>query len=83
MLLLTTKGRRTGKSHSVPLLYLIDGPAYVVIASYGGRDYPPAWYLNLTAEPSAEVEIDGNRLSVAAAATSGDDKRRRQSQAVG
>ena len=39
MLILTTRGRRSGKARSVPLGYILDGDAYVVIASYGGR-YP-------------------------------------------
>lgn len=59
MLLLTTTGRRTGKGHTVPLLYLEDGNATVVIASYGGRDHHPAWYLNLVDQPSVRVHRQG------------------------
>ena len=61
MLLLTTTGRRSGESHTVPLLYLRDGNAVIVIASWGGRDYPPHWFLNLVADPAVEVQIDSER----------------------
>ena len=66
MCLLTTTGRRTGKRHTVPLLYLRDGDSVVVIASYGGRRQHPEWYQNLMAEPAAELQILDNRLQVTA-----------------
>jgi deazaflavin-dependent oxidoreductase (nitroreductase family) len=70
MLLLTTTGRRTGKPHTVPLLYLGDGDRWVVIASFGGRPYHPAWYLNLMADPSVVVQIQGRRFpAIASLAT--------------
>ena len=62
MLLLTTTGRRSGRSHTVPLLYLSDGIDVMVVASWGGRDYPPDWYLNLLAEPMVSVQVDGSRI---------------------
>ncbi|MEX1134006.1 MAG: nitroreductase family deazaflavin-dependent oxidoreductase [Acidimicrobiia bacterium] len=66
MLLLTTTGRRTGRAHTVPLLYLREGDALVVIASYGGRDHHPAWYLNLVATPEVEVQVRKGRLKALA-----------------
>jgi len=66
MLLLTTLGRTSGTAHTVPLLYLQDGEAVVVIASWGGRDYHPDWYLNLVARPLAAVNINGTGRRVAA-----------------
>src|SRR5918994_5462186 len=47
MLLLTTCGARTGRKHTVPLLYLRDGETLVVIASWGGRPKNPHWFTNL------------------------------------
>ena len=61
MLLLTTTGRKTGSKHTVPLLYLTDGHRLVVIASYGGRDHHPDWYLNLEREPTVTVQVSGRR----------------------
>lgn len=56
MLLLTTRGRKTGEAHTVPLLYLRDGEIIALIASYGGRDHHPAWYLNLVDDPDVSVQ---------------------------
>lgn len=74
MLLLTTTGRNSGRPHTVPLLYLRDGSDVVVIASWGGRDYPPNWYENLVADPAVSVQING--LVRRAAATVVDEPER-------
>ncbi len=66
MLLLTTIGRKSGRLHEVPLLYLRHGNAFVVIASWGGRDYPPDWYLNLMAAPEVEVQVLTRTIAVTA-----------------
>ncbi len=76
VLLLTTTGRRSGKRRTVPLLYVPDGDAFVVVASFGGHDAHPAWYLNLRANPAATVQM-GNRLTnVHAEALTGDARDR-------
>lgn len=67
MLLLSTTGRTSGTTHTVPLLYLRDGDDLVVIASWGGRDQHPEWYLNLLANPAATAQINGHRIEVTAA----------------
>jgi deazaflavin-dependent oxidoreductase (nitroreductase family) len=66
VLLLTTTGRRSGKSRTTPLLYVRDGDAFAVVASNGGSDYTPAWWLNLRRDPHAEVEIGRARARVTA-----------------
>ena len=76
MLLLTTRGRATGNEHTVPLLYLRDGECLVVVASYGGRDRHPEWYLNLVTEPSVTAQIGRKRKSFRAR-TAGEDERER------
>ena len=76
MLLLTTTGRRTGRGHTVPLLYLSEGDRLVVIASYGGRPNDPEWYRNLIAHPEAVVQIDGERMPVWAATMDAEDRER-------
>lgn len=54
--LLTVKGRRSGKSRTVPLMFRDDGDRFLVVSSNGGFDSPPAWYLNLSAAPIAEFQ---------------------------
>ena len=66
VLLLITRGRRSGKSRTIPLLYIRDGETMVVVGSNGGSDYVPAWWLNLRAHPDAEVEIGRKRTPVTA-----------------
>ena len=55
-LLLTTTGRRTGRLHTVPLPYLADGDAMIVIGSDSGAERHPAWVLNLIADPRVTVQ---------------------------
>lgn len=66
MCLLTTTGARSGRPHTVPLLYLEDGGRLVLIASYGGRAHHPDWYHNLVANPEATVQILTTRRPVVA-----------------
>jgi deazaflavin-dependent oxidoreductase (nitroreductase family) len=76
MLLLTTRGRKTGTPHTVPLLYLRDGEALVVIASWGGRPSHPHWYLNLEANPKANVQVLGTTWTVTAEAMEAEERDR-------
>jgi F420H(2)-dependent quinone reductase len=55
-LLLTTRGRKTGRESSTPLLYVEDGGKLYLVASFGGNDAHPGWYLNLTTNPEVKVE---------------------------
>jgi deazaflavin-dependent oxidoreductase (nitroreductase family) len=57
VVVLTTRGRRTGKRRRTPLLAFEDGDRLVLIASFGGAPENPYWFRNLTADPN--VEIDG------------------------
>jgi deazaflavin-dependent oxidoreductase (nitroreductase family) len=56
LLLLTTTGARSGQPHTTPVGYLPDGGRVLVIASAGGADRHPDWYLNLVANPVVTVE---------------------------
>src|SRR3954464_11506093 len=56
MLLLSTKGSRSGRIYTTPLGYLPDGDDIVIIASNGGHDYHPAWYRNLQANAHVLVQ---------------------------
>jgi deazaflavin-dependent oxidoreductase (nitroreductase family) len=63
VLILTTKGRRSGEPRSTPLIYERNGDDYLVVASKGGADEPPAWYLNLEADQQVEVQVLDERFS--------------------
>jgi deazaflavin-dependent oxidoreductase (nitroreductase family) len=65
-LLLTTRGRKSGEERTVPLAYLPDGDRYVIVASNGGADRHPAWWLNLRANPNATVQIGRDTVPVVA-----------------
>jgi len=57
VLLLTTRGRKSGEERTTPLIYGTAGEDYVIVASKGGADEPPAWYVNLEADPDVEVQV--------------------------
>ena len=65
MLLLHTRGARSGQPRSTPLLYTQHGRGYVVVASKAGADHHPAWYYNLRAHPGAvTIEVGGRHVPV-------------------
>jgi deazaflavin-dependent oxidoreductase (nitroreductase family) len=66
ILLLNTTGRKSGKRRTSPLLYVLDGEDFVIIASKGGAPTHPAWYLNLKADPDASVEVGDREVRVRA-----------------
>ncbi|HYI37031.1 MAG TPA: nitroreductase family deazaflavin-dependent oxidoreductase [Thermoleophilaceae bacterium] len=59
-LLLATTGRKTGKERTTPLIYQEHDGDYLIVASNGGDDQPPAWYLNLEEKPEAKVQVWGD-----------------------
>jgi F420H(2)-dependent quinone reductase len=65
-LLLTTTGRKSGQTRTVPLAYMEDAGRFVVVASNGGSDRAPAWSLNLRHQPAATVEIGPRTIPVRA-----------------
>jgi deazaflavin-dependent oxidoreductase (nitroreductase family) len=76
IVLLTTTGRQSGKKRTVPLCSLRDGDDVVVIASYGGLNQPPAWWLNLEANPNAELLTGRTRRAVIARNAAPDERAR-------
>jgi deazaflavin-dependent oxidoreductase (nitroreductase family) len=82
-LLLTTKGARTGKPRTTPLLYVRDGDRLVLIASKGGNPRHPAWYLNLRANPEVEVFLDGKTAHYTVRDAEGEERDRLWNKAVG
>jgi len=73
-LILTTKGRKTGKTHKTPLIYQEHHGDYLVVASKGGAPKPPAWYLNLEANPEVGVQVRGDRFKAKARRATPDEK---------
>lgn len=65
-LLLITVGRKSGEPRPVALTYLEDGGRWIVVASNAGEDKDPTWWLNLAAQPRAEVLIGGRKVLVVA-----------------
>lgn len=65
-LLLTTTGRRTGAPRPTPLLYQPTGSGFIVVASRGGSDHHPAWYLNLVANPDCTARVGRFRYAATA-----------------
>ncbi|MEM8606313.1 MAG: nitroreductase/quinone reductase family protein [Myxococcota bacterium] len=57
VLLLTTLGRKSGLERTSPLVYMPHEGSFIVYASNGGKESPPAWWLNLQSRPEARVQI--------------------------
>ncbi len=74
VLLLTTRGRKSGKPRTSPLLFVRDGDKLVVVASKGGAPSHPAWYLNLSANPEVEAQLGGERHKMLAQTASAEQK---------
>ncbi|MEV4304817.1 MULTISPECIES: nitroreductase family deazaflavin-dependent oxidoreductase [unclassified Nonomuraea] len=74
VLLLTTKGRNSGKPYTTPLIYQRFGDDYLVVASKGGDPEDPQWYKNLLAHPDVEVQVKGDRFKARARTASEEEK---------
>lgn len=61
VLLLTTRGRKSGARRTVPVVPFVEGDQTYVIASMGGQPQHPAWFFNLEADPSVEVQLGPER----------------------
>jgi deazaflavin-dependent oxidoreductase (nitroreductase family) len=74
VLIITTAGRRSGEPRSTPLIYGRHGDDYLVVASKGGSDVPPAWYRNLQEDQSAQIQVWGDRFPVRARTATAEEK---------
>ena len=81
-LLLTTRGVKTGLNRTVALVYLKDGKNLILIASKGGNLRHPFWYLNLKANPRAQVLVDGLDVNYEASDAAGEDYNRLWQEAL-
>jgi deazaflavin-dependent oxidoreductase (nitroreductase family) len=76
ILLLTTTGRKSGKEHTMPLIFGEDGGSQVLVASRGGAPEHPGWYLNLEANPEVGVQVKGDTFRARARTAEGEERER-------
>jgi deazaflavin-dependent oxidoreductase (nitroreductase family) len=76
ILLLTTKGRKTGEPRTTPLIYEEDGDRYVIVASQGGAPTNPGWYRNLTKNPDVELQVFDEVVPARARTAEGEERER-------
>jgi deazaflavin-dependent oxidoreductase (nitroreductase family) len=74
ILLLTTNGRRSGEPRTAPLIYAEQDGVYAIVASKGGADEPPAWYLNLLEDPEVRVQVREDVFDARARTASDEEK---------
>jgi deazaflavin-dependent oxidoreductase (nitroreductase family) len=76
ILLLTTTGRKSGKEHTMPLIFGEADGSQVLVASKGGTPEHPAWYLNLEANPEVGVQVKGDKFRARARTAEGEERER-------
>ena len=76
VLILHTRGRKSGETRKFPLIYGRDGEDYVIVASRGGSPENPGWYKNLLAHPDVDIQVRDKVLPVTARTASAADKKR-------
>jgi deazaflavin-dependent oxidoreductase (nitroreductase family) len=76
LLLLTTKGRKSGAARTSPMMYLADGDRLLVFASKGGAPANPDWYRNLVADTAVTVEVGTETYRAQAHPVEGDERDR-------
>jgi deazaflavin-dependent oxidoreductase (nitroreductase family) len=74
ILILTTRGRKSGELRSNALIFGRHGPDYLVVGSKGGAPAPPAWYVNLVADPEVQVQVRGDRFAAHARSATPEEK---------
>ena len=74
VLLLQTTGRRSGRTRATPVQYLADGDTFVIVASIAGAARPPAWYLNLRANPHARIRVGARNIDIQAHEAAGQER---------
>jgi deazaflavin-dependent oxidoreductase (nitroreductase family) len=80
VLILITKGAKSGETRESPLAYTRDGENLVVVASKGGAPTHPSWYHNLVTHPEVTVEAEGERFKARAHVPQGEEYERLYTQ---
>lgn len=73
-LLLTTRGRKSGKARRTALIYGKADDNYLIVASNGGADQHPLWYLNLSATPEVELQVGADKFTAHARTATAEEK---------
>lgn len=74
ILLLSTKGRKSGQERTTPLIHRTDGDRWIVVASKGGAPENPSWYENLLADPEATIQVTDQEIPVLASTAQGAER---------
>lgn len=82
VVVLTTRGAKSGKLRKSPVMRVEDDGAYAVVASLGGAPQHPVWYHNMVADPRVELQDGPVRQDMVAREVTGEDKRRWWERAV-
>ncbi len=80
LLLLTSKGAKSGQEGTTPLVYSKDGDKFVIIASMGGAPKNPAWYHNIKANPEVTLEVGTEKFKAKASVVEGAERERLYAQ---
>src|SRR5262245_8430915 len=76
ILILRTKGRKSGELRKAPLIFGRDGANYMIVASKGGAPEDPGWYKNIQSTPDIEIQVKGDVIPVRARTASAEEKKR-------
>ena len=74
ILLLTTKGRKSGLERTTPLVYMDQEGGYLIIASNGGQAKHPDWYINLKSDPQVRIQIKDQTFNFQAQVLNGETR---------
>ena len=76
LLLLNSKGAKSGDTRTSPVVHTRDGGRYIIIASKAGADTNPSWYHNLVVNPEATIEVGADTIPVVATVAEGEERTR-------
>lgn len=73
-LVLTTTGAKSGEQRQAAVIYGVEGNNHIIVASKGGSDTPPAWFVNLQANPRARIQVKEKKLDVTMRVAVGEER---------
>jgi len=82
LILLTTRGAKTGQTRVIPLMYVPYGNQILAIASKGGSVHHPDWYYNILAHPNVTVEVGTEKFETTARILTGSEREKAFETAV-